>query len=299
MKLDDFKPLTIAKKEMFDSFLRKYPQESSEYLLTTLISWGHYTPAHVTVRDGRLIIMTMKDGKPYFRPPIGEKDVRLLRDLLDLCRHEGGEMPLVGVEKGAKEWIGSVHPGIVWVADTGAFDYVYLTDDLARLAGQGYRIQRGHVNRFRKSYRYSVEEVSRVNAKDVDDFLKRWCAEHGCDENHLLEAEVTALKYCMANFSQLGLSGIAIRIDGGIQALAVYEPLGADTASIHFEKGIQGYEGIYPAINNETAMLLSGRFKYLNRQSDLGVPGLRTAKERLHPHHMVELYCAKNDSLPA
>jgi len=113
----------------------------------------------------------------------------------------------------------------------------------------------------------------------------------------MLEEEKKAVIYCMKHFSELGLFGIYIRIDGDIQALSVWEPLNRETAVIHFEKGMQEYDGIYPAINNETAKILAREYKYINRESDLGIPGLRTAKERLHPDHMEPLYYINREDL--
>jgi hypothetical protein len=70
----------------------------------------------------------------------------------------------------------------------------------------------------------------------------------------------------------------------------------SDTALVHFEKGLPDCEGIYKAINNETATRLAKNFTYINRESDLGVAGLREAKMRYHPHHMVEIFSMKRDS---
>jgi hypothetical protein len=66
-----------------------------------------------------------------------------------------------------------------------------------------------------------------------------------------------------------------------------------ETAVVHFEKGLPDCAGIYRAVNQETAALLRDRYPFLNRESDLGVPGLREAKERYHPHHMVEVCYAR------
>ena len=43
----------------------------------------------------------------------------------------------------------------------------------------------------------------------------------------------------------------------------------------------------------ETAAILVGEVEYINRESDLGVGGLREAKMRYYPHHMVEVYSLK------
>jgi len=79
--------------------------------------------------------------------------------------------------------------------------------------------------------------------------------------------------------------------------MALFEPLNETTALVHFEKGLPDCEGIYKSINQETAKLLLDRFPYINRESDMGVSGLREAKMRYHPDHMIEVYYAKKEDL--
>ena len=79
--------------------------------------------------------------------------------------------------------------------------------------------------------------------------------------------------------------------------MALWEPLNPTTAVVHFEKGLPDCEGIYKAINAETAAHLQDRFTFINRESDMGVPGLREAKMRYHPHHMVEVFYARREDL--
>ncbi|MDD1673324.1 MAG: phosphatidylglycerol lysyltransferase domain-containing protein, partial [Methanomicrobiales archaeon] len=95
----------------------------------------------------------------------------------------------------------------------------------------------------------------------------------------------------------LEISGLAIWTDDQIGAIAFYEGLNQDTSLIHFEKGLPECEGIYKAMNAETAAILAPRYRYINRESDLGIPGLREAKMRYHPHHMVPVYYVKKTDL--
>jgi hypothetical protein len=78
-----------------------------------------------------------------------------------------------------------------------------------------------------------------------------------------------------------------------IGAISLFEPLNADTALVDLDKGLPDCEGIYKAISAETASVLLHDFTYINRESDLGVPGLREAKTRYHPDHMVEVHSIK------
>jgi len=66
---------------------------------------------------------------------------------------------------------------------------------------------------------------------------------------------------------------------------------------VHFEKGLPECKGIYRAINAETAKLLSSDYTYINRESDMGVEGIREAKMRYHPDHMVEVNFIKREEI--
>ena len=96
--------------------------------------------------------------------------------------------------------------------------------------------------------------------------------------------------YSMAHFFELELSGIVIRIDGNIEAIAVYEKMNSDTVVVHYEKGSPDYDGIYKGINVETAKLVQKEVAFINREPDMGLPGLRKAKMSYRPHHMVEVF---------
>ena len=101
----------------------------------------------------------------------------------------------------------------------------------------------------------------------------------------------------MGHFSELELSGIILRINGDVEAMAVYEQMNSDTAVIHYEKASPDYAEIYKAINNETAKILQKEFRFINRESDLDIPSLKKKKMSYHPHHMVEVFHIDRESL--
>lgn len=295
--LSDFRPVSLSDRSLFQDYFTRFPQTHTEYLYTGLICWSHYTPAFYTVRDGSLIIMNMLEGKPQFRPPVGERNDQTLREVLDLAGKEGGTKAVIAIDEPAREWIHKIRPDIKVSEHRDFYDYVYLAKSLAEIPGKPYLTQRNHLNKFRRKYEHSVERIDKENRVEVAEFLKRWCLARDCEEHEMLEAEKTAILFCMEHFFELELSGIVIRIDKKIQALSVWETLNMQTAAIHYEKAMPEYEGIYPAINNEAAKILAKEYKYINRESDLGIAGLRTAKERLHPDHMVPLYCIEKQDL--
>ena len=79
--------------------------------------------------------------------------------------------------------------------------------------------------------------------------------------------------------------------------MSVYEKMNSDTVLIHYEKASPDFDEIYKAINNEAAKILEKDFKYINRESDMDIPGLMKAKKSYHPHHMVEVYQIAKENL--
>jgi hypothetical protein len=186
-----------------------------------------------------------------------------------------------------------IDPGLMLVPDRDHFDYIYNAADLAELPGKHYLKIRSQIHKFRKNYRYTVEPITLENREELIDFLEKWCKLKGCASDSFLAHEIEATSYAIEHLSELSLRGLLIRVDSEVEAISLFERLNADTAVIHFEKGMTEYEGIYKAINEETAKVLADEVKYINRESDLGVEGLREAKMRYHPDHMVEVYSLK------
>jgi len=132
---------------------------------------------------------------------------------------------------------------------------------------------------------------------EVKSFLKRWCLWKDCDSDPLLESEKKAILFSIAKFFELKLSGLAIKINGNIEAISVFEPMNPDTVVVHYEKGSPYFDGIYKAINKETACLIQDKFKFINREQDMGIPGLRKAKMSYRPNHMIKVFHVNKEDI--
>ena len=71
-------------------------------------------------------------------------------------------------------------------------------------------------------------------------------------------------------------------------AFTIGEGLNSDTFCIHIEKADTHYNGIYAGINNCFAKAAAADYKYINREEDMGIDGLRQAKLSYHPAFLLE-----------
>jgi uncharacterized protein len=297
LELTDFRPVTLQDREAFKRHYEKHPPVHSDNTFANMVCWSPYAHyQHAFVRDSVVIQITI-DGKSGLRDPIGPVDAELFDRVLHLATQLPDPRPFYILNPATASWIREHRPQITLHADRNVSEYVYLRSDLARLPGKTFLAIRKQWNRFQARCTSSVEPITAGNLQQVRGFLKRWCQFKNCDAEPLLAGERDAAFFAIANFEQLGLSGLAIRINDEIAAMAIYEHMSNDTVLVHFEKALPVCEGIYKAINVETARHLPETCMYINRASDMGVPGLREAKTRYHPHHMLETWYIKMEEL--
>ena len=170
-----------------------------------------------------------------------------------------------------------------------SYDYVYNASDLHLLKGNRYHSKKRHLNRFFENNKAEYEPITGEMAKtECFDALKMW-SEH-CDNwgKHELEAYYNM----MMNFNYLGLRGGLLRLNGRIIAMSVGEKLTEEMALLHLEKTEPESREAFVAINQQFVEHAWQDVKYINREEDLGISGLRKAKMSYHPAFFVEKYIA-------
>jgi hypothetical protein len=177
-------------------------------------------------------------------------------------------------------------------SDRDDWDYVYLTSDLADLPGDKYHPKRNFIARCLSKHECEYSKIDSSIVRDCLQLQTEWCDLRTCKLVPGLEAEDRAIKAAFDNYEHLGIFGGAVYVDRGLEAFTLAESLNNDTAVIHFEKANPEIEGLYQVINQWFCQNALRDFKFVNREQDLGIAGLRKAKLSYHPHHMVEKYIA-------
>ena len=232
----------------------------------------------------------LRDGKTFQLPPLGKRN---LIDMVKALRAEAEDFqmaPLYGLTSGQANQLAK--EGIATEPNRDDWDYVYLTKDLAELPGDKYHPKRNFIARCLAKYKCEYVSIGSFVVKDCLQIQTQWCSLRNCSLVSSLEAENTAMKTALENREYLGVSGGAVYVDGKLEAFTLAEPLNSDTAVIHFEKANPQIEGLYQVINQWFCQEALSNFEYVNREQDLGIPGLRKAKQSYHPHHMVEKHTA-------
>ncbi|MGA1821493.1 MAG: DUF2156 domain-containing protein [Thermoplasmatota archaeon] len=288
--IGDYRQVEIDDKDLFMDHFSRYPPVHSDYTFSTMICWSDYMEYFYKFMDDSLLIMTRCGDEMFFRPPHGPRNREAALKIMDLSTEMNSATVFSVADPIMKQWLAEEFPDLNFEPHREYFDYVYLADDLASLPGKKYLKIRNYLNKFQKTYPHTVEEISKDDFSEVVDFMERWCEQRGCEEEPLLQSENIAMKKAIDLFFDLDLKGIVLRIGGEIEAVSIYEEMDRNTAVIHYEKANQDVRGLYQAINKEAARILAKKYRFINRESDMGLEGLRLAKEKYRPHHMTEVY---------
>ncbi|WP_230982638.1 DUF2156 domain-containing protein [Flavonifractor plautii] len=146
---------------------------------------------------------------------------------------------------------------------------------------------------------WTYEEITPATLPECLEMDKEWyrrsLQREGDAEERDLGDEGIALRTAMEHYEELGLEGGLIRVYGEVVAFTIGDRLSADTYDVHFEKAYGELQGAYAMINREFARWVRARhpeIRYLNREDDMGVEGLRKAKQSYYPDLMVEKHTA-------
>ena len=288
----EFAPVTLQDKPVYESYLLGEKERGCEFSFTNLYLWGRQRFA---VLHGHIVLFSQFGRNTVYPYPLGSGDKRKVLDaIIADAKARGIFCRITGLGVLAKQTLEELYPGkFRFHSDEGSYDYVYLIDDLAELKGKKYHGKRNHLNRFFEAYPdYTVQPIGEDNIEKVSQFAEVWYRKR-LEENPNADfyMEQAALTKATRDYRELGMEGLVLLDGDDVLAFTLASRLSEDTFDVHFEKARSDIQGAYPAINYEFARYIRNKYpdiRYLDREEDMGLEGLRRAKKSYHPHHMVE-----------
>lgn len=290
-----FQPIRIEDKEIITSFTIPSDYRNCDYSFSNICSWRFLYDSEYAVVDGNLLIRFWIENKTrvVYMAPTGNGDLKQALDLLeaDSIKH-GHPLCMLGVTPDAQEVLEKTLPGsFIYIPERDYFDYIYLREDLANLRGKKYQSKRNHINNFKKQYAYEYVAITPDVVPQCLELECKWYkANNTVEDEEELSDERRSLTYALHHFDELGLRGGAIRVGNEIVAFCLGAPINHNTFGVHVEKADINYDGAFALINQEFASHLPEEYIYLNREEDLGLPGLRQAKLSYNPLILLEKY---------
>ena len=298
----DFQTPTPADKAWVDELLARGNHRGCDYNFTNLYVWKKAYGIEIgRVGDFLVTHLCGRVGCSYMYPA-GSGDIAgVVRALREDAARRGQPLRLVCLTRPQMAELEEFFPGeFDYSPDRDGFDYLYEIDRLADLGGKKLHAKRNHIHRFIENNPTWVYEPitpeSLPECLEMDrEWYRRSLQREGDAEERDLGDEGIALRTAMEYYEQLGLEGGLIRVYGEVVAFTMGDRLSRDTYDVHFEKAYGELQGAYAMINREFARWVRTHhpeIRYLNREDDMGVEGLRKAKLSYYPDVMVEKFTA-------
>ena len=288
----DFQYLTPEQRPVFASYMQDSQRQGCEYSFVNLYLWGRQKVAFL---HGHMVFFSQFNRKSVYLFPVGTGDKKPVLDaLIEDARDRGIPCRLVGLTQEDCALVEGLYPGkFRYHFDRDSFDYVYDIDDLAELKGRKFQRKRNHLNRFKDTHpEHTLEPITDENIHVAAQLVDTWYRlRQEADPHADFHMEKAALAKALRQREALGLEGLLLFDRGQALAMTMGSRLNEDTFDIHFEKALDAADGVYGAINNGFARYLREKYpqvRWLNREDDMGLEGLRKAKLSYNPDHMVE-----------
>lgn len=287
----DFRKLLPAEREVIHNNLSAAPGHGCEYSFVNLFLWADQTVAFWNATP--LFFCRYGEWTAYLVPQCEDlkEAVNLLRDD---ARERGVRFRLFGATPAEAEALEALYPQRFQRRTTrDSFDYIYDIERLCDLRGRKLQAKRNHCNHFEQTYPdYRVLPLTKELLPRCVDFTQAWYEEHRDAHPYSdMSEEKAAMQKAFRYFKELRMEGIMLETQEGIVAFSMGNRIREDTFDVNFEKAFAEINGAYPMVNREFARLIRRRYpevRYLNREDDMGVEGLRRAKESYYPDLLLE-----------
>ena len=282
-KYPDSAELSIDMRPVLHTKFQALAEGISEFTFASIYLFRATHNYRIAKLENELFVITGRDDEnPFFMLPFGLPDEKTIKELFNNYH----TMKAATAQQAEKlEAIGSSVS-----EDRDNFDYLYSLEDLVNLTGRKFHKKKNMLNIFIKNNECQAKPLLEEYRDDALQILERWNNQHGGQNDFL------AAKEALEKMWPLQLCGGIFYIEGEPAAYCLGEELAlGESFVIHFEKAVlsEDFKGIYQYINQAFASILPEKYKTVNREQDLGDPGLRHAKMSYRPVDFVKKYKVK------
>lgn len=285
----EFKPIEIQDRAKIESYTHQSECRNCDMAFANIYCWREFHKSCWAEVDGFLVIRFLIDGKEQvgYMQPIGEGNFFHILDQLeeDARINFSQRLRLYGLcREGRGTITGSGKREFAFDDDRSLSDYIYLAEELRTLPGRKLQPKRNHLNRFTSKYNYRFEAMEPRHFEECLALDEQWRRERTTDaDTESMRFEQKALREAFDNFESLGIKGGVLYVDDRLVAFTYGSAINYDTFDCHIEKADTSYEGVFATINKLFAEHLGEEFRYINREEDMGLEGLRRSKLSYYP----------------
>lgn len=293
-KLSAYKKITFDDFELINRYTKLANTRNCEFSMVNIYFWNDTSKLEYAVIDEVLVYRLIENGTAFYSITEFPDNPKEFFEKLEADAEENSAGMVINnlSEEMMLRMEHDMAGQLRFWYDRDYSDYIYEVQDLINLSGSKYHGKKNHLNKFMNTYQFRYEEITAGNIEECRKMKNEWALRKGGDISGYRE-ELDVIDNVFDNYDRLNLIGGLIRIDGEVSAFTLGEAISGDTFVTHFEKAYEDIPGLYQAINQQFAARSIYGFKYVNREDDIGIMGIRNAKLSYKPVMMFNKYNAE------
>lgn len=301
-----FQPIGLHLKDQLLPYYRNYNGDSCQHSFAASYCMRGKYGDEVCVQDGFLYTCRTLRGDAENRVylfPLGDysrEDAvgNAVENILADARDRGCRTWFKTVTEESAGLLEKLFPGRFIIEENRDYaEYLYTHDKLALLPGHEMASKRHDLSSFERAYagRFEIRKIqTEEQIEEIRPFQAWWkSARMAREEDVQLEREDEAIRAGLDAFFELDLSGIIVYIDGVLAGYAYGTPISDTCYDVMIEKGNRRASDIYKVLNRDLVRQCCDGIAWINREEDLGVEGLRKAKESYKPDRLLKKYVVR------
>ncbi len=290
-----FEKLTLDDKELYERYTQK-KYMNSEASFSNMFIWRKPLDLHFAIINEMLVLRFTFNNEYRFVMPFGDDSniEGCIEILCNYCKNIGCKLEIRGANMNFIN-IASEKYDFTYEEMRNQRDYIYLTKELATLSGKKLHSKKNHVNKFKSTYNYNYKALDSIQLDLCLEKTKEWFEKKYEGNTDKYKTELDTIEDAFKYFNELDFFGGAIYVDNNLVAYTVAQELTKDTVLVHIEKADIEYQGSFAIINYEFQNQIFNKYKYANREEDMGIEGLRKAKLSYQPVFLTDKFCCKFD----
>lgn len=292
-----FEHLDISHKEILRSIANNFPSYS-DFNFVSLFTWDIDGEVFVSSLNNNLVIKFTDylDNSNFYSFLGTSKTNETAKTLIEYAKSKGDNTSLKLVPHSVASLVSTEQFEVI--EDRDNYDYLLSVEDLVNFRTNKYRGKKNLLNRFRREHEKHANsiEIDLSNEKNKEGFLEvlnDWQLSRE-KSNEEVDNEFRAIKKTLEHSNALNIKAYGVYIDKRLVAFTLFEIVSNKVAIIHFDKADIGYVGLFEHLkHNLSKHLKTLGVEIINYEQDLGLQGLRRAKESYHPIDYLKKYIIK------
>lgn len=290
----DFRLVKLDDYIFFKHYLKLLPPYS-DFNFVSLWSYNTQRDLQYCLLNGNLVLLMRDyiDERPFLLYLGSNQPEHTIETLLEYAKTNLQQLQIALIPYlNIKSSVRDLKKKFVIKKDRANFDYILSLSQIAELQGHEFSNKRNKIVKFKKTYPQAVFSVIDLSLKsNQDQILKvfnRWSESR---QRRDVKHEYQAIKRLLHDQKHFNLLCYGIYIDDVLEAFTINELLPRAYAITHFTKADPIKIGVFEFLYHEVAKALKAKGSlYLNREQDLGLDGLRTAKLSWRPIKFLKKY---------